>query len=169
MKAIVIYQNHHSTTEEYALSIAKELNCEIYLSEKVTKKVLESCDILVFGSPIYGCFLDGLSFLKTHWNRIKNKEVVIFSVTSDSEETPNIKKSYQMIPCSIKNKVKYFKLSETDNNLLDLSHQLFSTFFKNSWNKHYTVSSRRISRIVQYINSLKKKELEPANKKAGQI
>jgi hypothetical protein len=169
MKAVVIYQNNHSTTEKYAFSIARELNCEVYLSEKVTNKVIESCDILIFGSPIYGCFLDGLNFLKTHWNKIRTKEIVLFSVTTDSEETPNIRKSYQMIPCSIKNKVKYFKLSENENNLLDLSHQLFETFFKNSWNQKYTVSSRRISRIVNYVKSLNKNQLELVNKKTGQM
>ncbi len=75
---IVIYKSKYGATKKYAEWLAEELEYDIFdLSNVEIKQVLKYQNILLCGG-IYASGINGLSFLKKHFEDLKNKNIAIF-------------------------------------------------------------------------------------------
>lgn len=86
LKTIVIYQSSTGFTKQYAQWIAEELSCEAIELAKVTGKLIEDNDRIIFGGWIMGNMINGLDKIR----KMNPKELVIFAVGSTPQEIINV-------------------------------------------------------------------------------
>ena len=103
---VVIYQSRYGATKKYAEWLAEELSCDLIETKKATIEQIEKYDVVILGGGIYATGISGISFLKKHHKRLKNKKIVVFAVgASPYDEKPmralkerNFKMEFSHIP-----------------------------------------------------------------------
>ena len=84
-KIAVIYKSKYGSTEKYAKWIAEEVGADLYKSSQITPAQMEKYDVIVYGGGLYAVNILGLSLIKSNFQKIKNKKLVIFSVGASPE------------------------------------------------------------------------------------
>ncbi len=79
-KTIVLYQSKYGATKKYAVWLAEELGCDLLETQQAMVEKVEKYDLIIFGGGIYASGIAGISFLKKHYDRLKEKKVLIFAV-----------------------------------------------------------------------------------------
>lgn len=77
---VVIYQSKYGATKKYAEWIAEELSCDLVETKKAAIGQIEKYDVIILGGGIYAAGIAGISFLKKHYNRLKDKKIIVFAV-----------------------------------------------------------------------------------------
>ncbi|EQB87367.1 menaquinone-dependent protoporphyrinogen IX oxidase [Clostridium punense] len=77
---VVIYQSKYGATKKYAEWLAEELSGDLLETKKATVEQIEKYDVIILGGGIYATGVAGISFLKKHYNRLKNSKIVVFAV-----------------------------------------------------------------------------------------
>lgn len=106
-RIIVVYQSKYGATKKYAEWLAEELSCDIIETKKATVEQIEKYDIVILGGGIYATGIAGISFLKKHYERLKNKKVIVFAVGASPYDEKamtvlkesNFKGELSHIPC----------------------------------------------------------------------
>jgi menaquinone-dependent protoporphyrinogen IX oxidase len=106
-KIVVIYQSKYGATEKYAEWLAGELSGDLIQTRKATIEQVEKYDAVILGGGIYATGIAGISFLKKHYERLRNKRVIVFAVGAspyDEEaivvlKERNLKAELSHIPC----------------------------------------------------------------------
>lgn len=91
---VVIFQSKYGSTKKYAEWIAEELDCDLVEGKKATLELLEKYETIIYGGGLYASGINGISFITNHFNKIKEKNVVIFTV---GLANPNIKEQFKPI------------------------------------------------------------------------
>lgn len=79
-KAIVLYQSKYGAAKKYAFWLAEELGCDLLETKQAMILTLEKYDLIIFGGGIYASGIAGISYLKKHYDRLKEKKILIFAV-----------------------------------------------------------------------------------------
>ena len=79
-KTAVLFKSHYGATRLYAQHIAQSLGADIYDLDKVKKVDFEKYDTFVYGGGIYAGSINGLKKLKKDAEKLKGKNLVVFSV-----------------------------------------------------------------------------------------
>jgi menaquinone-dependent protoporphyrinogen IX oxidase len=106
-KAVVIYKSKYGATKKYAEWLAEELSADLIENKKATIEKIEEYDAVILGGGIYATGIAGLSFLKKHHERLKNKKIVVFAVGASPYDEKamqaliehNLKNELSGIPC----------------------------------------------------------------------
>jgi menaquinone-dependent protoporphyrinogen IX oxidase len=77
---VVIYQSKYGATKKYAEWLAEELSCDLVETKKAKIEQIEKYDVIILGGGIYATGIAGISFLKRHYERLKNKKIIVFAV-----------------------------------------------------------------------------------------
>lgn len=77
---VVIYQSKYGATKKYAEWLAEELACDIFETKKAAIEQIEKYNVIILGGGIYATGIAGISFLKKHYERLKNKKIIVFAV-----------------------------------------------------------------------------------------
>jgi len=77
---VVLYQSKYGTTKKYAEWLAEELSCDLIETKKASIEQIQKYDVIILGGGVYASGILGFSFLKKHYNRLKNKKVIVFAV-----------------------------------------------------------------------------------------
>jgi menaquinone-dependent protoporphyrinogen IX oxidase len=59
---------------------SEELSCDLVETKKTTIEQIEKYDVVILGGGIYATGIAGISFLKKHYERLKNKKIIVFAV-----------------------------------------------------------------------------------------
>ncbi len=94
MNIIVIYKSKYGTTKQYAEWIAEELGCEAAEASRIKIDDMESCDVIVYGGGLYAECIDGIALINKNYDRIKDKNIIVFSVGLTD---PGFKKYYDTV------------------------------------------------------------------------
>lgn len=78
--AVVLYQSKYGTTKKYAEWLTEELSCGMVETKKASIEEIEKHDVIILGGGIYASGILGISFLKKHYERLRDKKVLIFAV-----------------------------------------------------------------------------------------
>ncbi len=105
-KGIVIYKSKYGTTKKYAEWLAKEIEYELTEITKTNIKQVSQYQNIILCGAIYASGISGLSFLKKHFNALKDKNIAIFCVGASPYEEKafkaikahNLKEELQNIP-----------------------------------------------------------------------
>jgi len=106
-RIVVIYQSKYGATKKYAEWLSQELSCDLVERKKATIEQIEKYDVVILGGGIYATGIAGLSFLKKHYERLKNKRIIVFAVGASPYDEKamaalkekNFNKELSNIPC----------------------------------------------------------------------
>jgi len=79
-KTIILYQSKYGATKKYAEWLSEELSCDVMITKESDIKTVQQYDIAILGGGIYAGGIAGLSFIKKHYEVLKNKKVIVFAV-----------------------------------------------------------------------------------------
>lgn len=79
-KIAVIYKSKYGTTKRYAGWIALKLQADLYEVSDIRDKDLKEYDTIIYGGPLYLGKIKGINFIKKNYEKIKNKNVILFIV-----------------------------------------------------------------------------------------
>ena len=71
---------------------------------------LKGYDSVIVMSGTYAAGMPLIDFLKSKWEVIKDKNVVVVAVGIAPENVPYSQRSYEKIPAYIRERIKYFKI-----------------------------------------------------------
>ena len=109
-KTAVIYKSKYGSTKKYASWISQRLNADVFESSKVNISKLREYDTLIFGGGLYADRISGISFLTKNYEKLKEKNLIVFTVgirnTDDSKMLKSIYKTN--FKPEMKNNIAFF-------------------------------------------------------------
>ncbi|MGL5750352.1 MAG: flavodoxin domain-containing protein [Paraclostridium sp.] len=79
-KIAVIYKTKYGSTKKYAGWIALKLEADLYEVSDIRPKHLLEYDIIIFGGGLYIGKINGINFIKNNYDKIKDRQLLIFTV-----------------------------------------------------------------------------------------
>lgn len=112
MKGIIIFKSQYGSTEQYAKWIGEKLRFPVVSEKEFNLNDVSKYGIIVLGTSVHAAAFTIKGWLNKNWLKIKNKKVIIFSVSgAPPEKTEMIKKILNnSISLTIQKKIKYFPL-----------------------------------------------------------
>ncbi|MGV2687121.1 flavodoxin, partial [Clostridium perfringens] len=79
-KVAVIYKSKFGATKKYAEWLSEDIEADPYSQDKCKIEILDDYDTIIYGGGIYGSRIAGLSLIKKNYNKLKNKNIIVFMV-----------------------------------------------------------------------------------------
>lgn len=124
-KTVVIFKTKYGSAKQYAQWLAEELNADLFESSDFSPSKFENYDNIIYGGSLYAVGILGISLIKKNFEKIKDKNIVVFSVGASPahEKAMNDVKNHNFTE-EMKEKVKYFHLRGAfDFNKLNWLHK----------------------------------------------
>ncbi|MGI6506901.1 MAG: flavodoxin domain-containing protein [Saccharofermentanales bacterium] len=80
MNGIILYKSKYGATKKYAEWLSEETGFPILDINKAKIEDVLKYDVLILGGGIYASGIAGLSFIKKHYDALKEKTLLIFCV-----------------------------------------------------------------------------------------
>ena len=77
---VVMYQSKYGATKKYAEWLAEALNADLLETKQADIEEIKKYDVIILGGGIYASGIAGISFLKRHYTRLKDRKVLVFAV-----------------------------------------------------------------------------------------
>ena len=132
----MIYESKYGTTKKYAEWISSELKATLLERNEVNIGKLESFDTIIYGGGLYAGGTSGISLITKNFDKIKEKNLVVFTCgLADPENDDNIKGIQsglnKRFSPEMKDKVTIFHLrGGIDYKKLGLVHRLMMAMLK---------------------------------------
>lgn len=132
----VVYGSKYGTTKKYAQWIAKELNADIFESNKTKISMLEGYNTVVYGGGLYAGGVNGISLITKNFEKLKDKNLILFTCgladTTNEENIIGIKGFIdKILTTEMKNKFTFFHLrGGIDYKNLTLIHKIMMSIMK---------------------------------------
>lgn len=153
MKLLILYKTKYGSTEQYAKWIAEEVDADISDIESFNINSLDNYEAIIIGSPTYMGQIQMKDFLEQNWEVLKNKNIYLFNVGMFPWEHPDSKKSFEMIPEHIRDKIGFSKIpGKLDTSKLSLSEKLIARLAKAK--PEDKVSRDNITPVVKWVKEL---------------
>lgn len=111
MEVLILYKTRHGSTEEYAKIISRKVrDTAVFPIDKFNPSDFDKYKKIVVGSCVYAGKIEVLSFIVDHWDKLDDKEILLFTVGVVGPEEEASKASYESIPAEIKSKIEYLKI-----------------------------------------------------------
>ncbi len=79
-KVAIIYKTKYGSTKKYAGWIAVKIDADLYEVSDIRPKHLLEYDTIIFGGGLYEGKINGINFITNNYDKIKDKELIIFTV-----------------------------------------------------------------------------------------
>ena len=79
-KVAVIYKSKYGSTKKYAGWIAIKLDADLYELSDVIDRDLQDYETIIYGSSLHAGKIKGLNFITKNYDKIKDKNIIIFTV-----------------------------------------------------------------------------------------
>ncbi len=79
-KTAVLYQSKYGSTKKYADWLAEELSCDVFETKLADINQMRGHEVIILGGGIYAGGISGLSFIKKHYEKLKDKKIMVFAV-----------------------------------------------------------------------------------------
>lgn len=80
MNGIILYQSKYGATRKYAQWLTEATGFPCAETKKADIRQIAAYDAIILGGGIYASGIAGLSFLKKHYDKLKDKKIIIFCV-----------------------------------------------------------------------------------------
>ena len=80
MKGIILFQSKYGATKRYAQWLAESTGFSCVETKKADIRQVALCDVIILGGGVYASGIAGLSFLRKHYVKLRDKKIVIFCV-----------------------------------------------------------------------------------------
>ena len=111
MNAVIIYRSFLGTTKRYAELLHEEIEADICKHNQIDQRTLLKYDLVILCARTYVGWISLGSYLKKHWNVLKDKKVILLVIGVFPVDGPQSIRSYEKIPEQIRQGMKYFKLT----------------------------------------------------------
>lgn len=156
MKTLIIYTTKYGITKKYAHWIQEEIkDSQVYNIANFNVQEIDNFDNVVIGSNTYLGKLTALEFIENNWEKLKTKNIYLFSVGFFPPKSSESIKTYESIPEYIRQKVQYIKLPGIINaEELEFFDKLIVSGVDT---EDKEIKKSNINPIVEYIKSLETK------------
>ena len=110
MKNLILYRSILGSSKQYALWLNDRIQADLFKFGKISLDKLNEYDRIIIFSGIYAGQVSVIGYLNKNWEKFQNKKIIVVAVGVISEDTPEGKKIYDLIPKKIKENISYFKL-----------------------------------------------------------
>ena len=115
MKQVVVYKSHYGTTKQYAKWLAEALHADLFEHSKVKARDLLGYDVIIYGGGLYAGGISGFSLITKNFEKLKNKQLIVFTVGLAHPENPDNLKSIQqsiskVLSPQAKDHIKFYHL-----------------------------------------------------------
>ncbi|WP_410511171.1 flavodoxin domain-containing protein [Paenibacillus sp. BR2-3] len=111
MKSLVLYTSAYGSTQQYAEWIAEEIQADIESIDTFDINQAAQYDTVIIGTYVRVSKLVVSDYLRTVWDKLQNKKVILFSVSKTPIQSEASVKNYnKSIPEKIRSGIKYFPL-----------------------------------------------------------
>ncbi|MCJ7582460.1 MAG: flavodoxin domain-containing protein [Candidatus Aminicenantes bacterium] len=107
---LILYRTKYGSTEQYARWIAEDVRADLFKIDNFDTTQFEQYSRIIIGSPTYMGKIQISNFLKKYWDILKTKQVFLFNTGLFPGESPESKKSFELIPAHIREHIEYIKL-----------------------------------------------------------
>lgn len=175
-KVAVIYKSKYGSTKRYAGWIAIKLDADLYELSDIIDKDLKKYETIVYGSYLHKGKIKGLNFITKNYDKIKNKNIIIFTVGLSKCNDKTIEKiADDNFDKELLKNIRLFYLKGAfDYNNLTFVDKVMTKGFKNSlenksyneldkWNKEFLknfylpmdfTNKKSVTPIVELVSSL---------------
>jgi menaquinone-dependent protoporphyrinogen IX oxidase len=77
---VVIYKSNYGATKQYAQWISQELGADLFDHSDIKADDLVKYKTIIFGGALYASGIIGLDIIKKNFEKIKDKNIVVFTV-----------------------------------------------------------------------------------------
>lgn len=106
---VVIYKSKYGSTKRYAGWIALRLDADLYEVGDISSNDLNRYDTIIYGGGIYLGKINGFKFIEKNIDRIKNKNILVFTVGMESTNEHLVKSIIEKnFNDELKEKIKLF-------------------------------------------------------------
>lgn len=79
-KTVIIYKTKYNTTKKYAGWLAIKIDADLYELSDIRNSDLKNYENIIFGGCIENGRIKGIDFIKENYEKIKDKNVIVFYV-----------------------------------------------------------------------------------------
>lgn len=79
-KTVVLFQSKYGSTKKYADWLSEELSCDVINTKDADISEIQRYDTVILGGGIYAGGIAGISFIKKHYAKLKDKRIAVFAV-----------------------------------------------------------------------------------------
>jgi menaquinone-dependent protoporphyrinogen IX oxidase len=124
MKGIILYKTQYGSTEQYARWLSEDTGLKALPLHEANVEQLKNCDFIIIGSHIKIGHIKASDWIKTHWEWLKSKKLLLYSVSGSYANKKQQREALEMsLPEDILNDFEYYplpgKLDKSKLNLWD--------------------------------------------------
>jgi len=150
-KILILYRTKYGSTEQYAKWIAEEVRADLVKIQDFNAARFDQYSAIIIGSPTYMGKIQIKDFLEKNWNVLKTKPVFLFNTGLFPGESPESKKSFEMIPAHIRDHIDYIKLpGKIDMKKLKFTEKMIARMIKTDIQDK--ISKDQIVPILDWVN-----------------
>lgn len=79
-RTVVLYQSKYGATKKYADWLSEDLACDVIKTKDAEIAAVRQYDTVILGGGIYAGGIAGIAFLKKHYEKLKDKQIIVFAV-----------------------------------------------------------------------------------------
>lgn len=110
MATLVVYETKYGSTKQYAEWIAAEIGAELKHVSDIAVTDLARFDRVIIGGYLHMGKIVGVKFLLDEWNVLRNKKVILFTVSGAGPGPAEEKFYTDNVPADIREKIVHFGL-----------------------------------------------------------
>lgn len=81
MKGIILFKSQYGSTEQYARWLSEDTGVKAVDIHEADPETVKSCEFVVIGSHIKIGHIQATDWIKTHWEWLKDKKLILFGVS----------------------------------------------------------------------------------------
>jgi len=131
-KIIVTYKSKYGSTRKYAEWISNKLGADLFDSSKISSDKLLEYNTIIHGGGLYAGGISGISLITKNFDKLKGKNLIVFTVGLSPTEDPNVFKPIveKNLTTQMQNAIKVFNLrGGMDYKKLNLLHKPMMAMF----------------------------------------
>lgn len=111
MKGIILYKTQYGSTEQYAQWLSEDTGLDALPLDEANIEKLKDCDFIIIGSHVKIGHIKAADWIKTHWNWLEDKKLVLYSVSGSYANKRQQKEILEMsLPEEILEAFEYYPL-----------------------------------------------------------
>lgn len=85
----VIYESKYGSTKRYAEWIGRSLSCPVFPRKQFNPRSITRYNTIIYGGGLYAGGVSGIKFVIRNWNKLSNKNVILFTCGLADPENPD--------------------------------------------------------------------------------
>ncbi|OGG47408.1 hypothetical protein A3D66_01440 [Candidatus Kaiserbacteria bacterium RIFCSPHIGHO2_02_FULL_50_9] len=110
-RTVVLYQSKYGSTKQYAEWLGESLGAPVFSIDGFSPEKLVRYDLVIVGGWIRIGKITCADFIAENWNLLKDKQVVVYSVSATKPGEPEVLDFYKSsFPLALRERIRFFPL-----------------------------------------------------------